>query len=48
MLDGHAKYLTAGQAAAGTDWGTSAYGHTKITDPSKYLWSYSELSSGQP
>ncbi len=46
MLDGHAKYLTAGQAAAGTDWGTSAYGHTKITDPGKYLWSYSVLTNG--
>jgi prepilin-type N-terminal cleavage/methylation domain-containing protein len=46
MLDGHAKYLKAGQAAAGTDWGSSAYKHTRITDPSKYMWSYTEVPAG--
>jgi prepilin-type processing-associated H-X9-DG protein len=40
MLDGHAKYLTCGQEAAGTDWATSAYTHTQITSASNYMWDY--------
>jgi len=42
MLDGHAKYMTADQQAAGTDWATSQYMHTRITSPDAYLWSYSD------
>ncbi len=42
FLDGHAKYLKADQQAAGTDWATSQYTHTLVTDPSKYLWSYDD------
>jgi len=48
MLDGHAKYLTADQQAAGTDWSTSTYLHTKVVDPSKYLWSYDDSAPTQP
>ncbi len=46
MLDGHVKYLTNDQQAAGTDWATSAYLQTKVTDPSKYLWSYNDTFFG--
>ena len=40
MLDGHAQYLKLDQMAAGTDWDTAAFQHTKITHASKYLWDY--------
>lgn len=42
FLDGHAKYLKADQQAAGTNWATSQYMHTTVTDPGKYLWSYDD------
>lgn len=42
MLDGHARYLTADQQTAGTDWDTSRYMHTRIVSPAAYLWSYDE------
>ncbi len=40
FLDGHAKYLTNAQQAAGTDYATSAYTHTQITHTTQYLWDY--------
>jgi prepilin-type N-terminal cleavage/methylation domain-containing protein len=46
MLDGHAKYLTADQQAAGTDWATSQYMHTRIVSPEAYLWSYDDSIFG--
>jgi prepilin-type N-terminal cleavage/methylation domain-containing protein len=46
MLDGHAKYLTIDQEAAGTDWATSAYLHTKIVSASRYLWDYDDTFFG--
>jgi hypothetical protein len=40
LLDGHAKYLKSDVQAAGTNWATSAYGHTQITHASQYMWDY--------
>jgi prepilin-type N-terminal cleavage/methylation domain-containing protein len=40
MLDGHAQRLSADQAAAGTDWATSAYTHTRILHAGLYMWDY--------
>jgi prepilin-type N-terminal cleavage/methylation domain-containing protein/prepilin-type processing-associated H-X9-DG protein len=41
-VDGHAKYLSDGQLAAGTDYGSAMYNNANdgavITDISKYLW----------
>ena len=39
FLDGHAKSLSVGAVAAGTDWVPSQpFGEAKIVDRSKYLW----------
>ncbi len=46
FLDGHAKYLTNDQEAAGTDWATSAYTHTQVLHASKYLWDYDDSFFG--
>jgi len=39
FLDGHAKFLTVGAVAAGTDWFPGQkFGTALITDRTKYLW----------
>lgn len=43
FCDGHVKWLTPGNLAAGTDWNiNSTAGNIHITDMSKYLWSLSK------
>jgi prepilin-type N-terminal cleavage/methylation domain-containing protein len=40
FMDGHTKAMAAGSAAAGTNWySTIPNANTKLTDPTKYLWS---------
>jgi prepilin-type N-terminal cleavage/methylation domain-containing protein len=46
FLDGHSKYLTNDQEAAGTDWATSAYMHTQILHEAQYLWDYNDTFFG--
>jgi prepilin-type N-terminal cleavage/methylation domain-containing protein len=46
MLDGHARYLSNDQEAAGTDWATSAYTHTHVVSASRYLWDYNDSFFG--
>jgi len=39
FLDGHAKHLRPGLAAAGTNWTpTTAYGSVQIIDRTRYIW----------
>ena len=39
FVDGHTKFMTAGQAAAGTNWSVNATNSSiTITDMNKYLW----------
>jgi prepilin-type N-terminal cleavage/methylation domain-containing protein len=46
MLDGHAKRIPSDEAAGGTDWATSSYGHTQILHSGKYLWDYDDTFFG--